>query len=151
MSDYTVYNVAFFNSDAAAAVAYKRFPLLYMHGAHLNMVQMVSFMQSPVKSPRKVSKAKANLNSEFLKSPAKVESSQLPVSASLPGAKFELGASAFSGSEDETPMSDSELEPPRKKIFSESGSDVMSTTDVVQPIAKPGPNPIIMRTAEIRN
>ena len=53
------------------------------------MVQMVSFMQSPVKSPRKVSKAKANLNSEFLKSPAKVESSQLPVSASLPRAKFD--------------------------------------------------------------
>ena len=40
-------------------------------------------------------------------------------------------------------------------FFPVGGSDVMSTADVVQPIAKPGPNPTItflpMRTAEIRN
>merc|ERR1711892_1250138 len=118
-------------------------------------------MHSPTKSPRKgASRAKSNLNSELSKSPSKVESSQLPVSAFLPGAKFEPGAPAFSGSEDEIPMSDSDLEPPKKKVLTPSklarassdvfdslfpagGSDVKSETELVQPTVKSGPRPTI--------
>merc|ERR1712106_1286187 len=161
-SDYTVYNVAFFKSGAAATAAYRRCNLVYMFGSHLNIVQMISFMHSPLKSHRKgASRIKSlALQSDLLKSPSKVESSQLPVSAFLPGAKFEPGASAFSGSEDEIPFSDSDLEPPKKKVFTPSklasastdvfdslfpagGSDTKLLTEPVQSPVKSGPSPTI--------
>eukprot|EP00092_Neocalanus_flemingeri_P013816 GFUD01014902.1.p1 GENE.GFUD01014902.1~~GFUD01014902.1.p1 ORF type:complete len:2566 (+),score=919.79 GFUD01014902.1:685-7698(+) len=160
VSDFTVYNVAFFNSASAATAAYKRCNLVYMYGVHLNIVQMVSFMHTPTKTRKGASRAKSSLNSELLKSPSKVESSQLPVSAFLPGAKFEPGAAAFSGSEDDIPMSDSDLEPPKKKIFSPSklarassdvfdslfpdgDSSVKSDAELVQPTLNSGPSPVI--------
>merc|ERR1712142_354906 len=77
VSDYTIYNVAFFRSGAAATAAYKRCNLLYMYGSHLNIVQMISFMHTP---PNKKLVARGRPSAiHQLKSPSKVESSQLPL------------------------------------------------------------------------